>query len=118
VAALLLGWIAAGAWLGERLAGWLKLQNRSLTVTTALGTAVLTLVAALLSSFPFLLGGWLWSMLAFVIACAGLGAVALTRFGTRPYPVDGEEVESEKVAAMVEMLPDDEDETPQKPAND
>ena len=115
-AALLLGWIAAGAWLGERLAGWLKLQNRSLTVTAALGTAVLTLAAALLSAFPFLLGGWLWSLLASLIACAGLGAVALTRFGTRPYPVDGQEFENDKVAAMVEMLPDDEEEMPQKPA--
>lgn len=108
-AALLLGWIAAGAWLGERLAGWLKLQNRSLTVTTALGTAVLTLVAALFSGFPPLLGGWLWSLLAFMVACAGLGAVALTRFGTRAYPAGGLEPPSDKVAAMVEMLPDDEE---------
>jgi hypothetical protein len=117
-AALLLGWIAAGAWLGDRLAGWLKLQNRSLTVTTALGTAVLTLVAALLSAFPFLLGGWLWSLLAFLIACAGLGAVALTRFGTRPYPVGGQEFENDKVAAVVEMLPDDDEEMSQEPTAD
>jgi hypothetical protein len=118
-AALLLGWIAAGTWLGGRLAGWLKLQNQSLTVTTALGTAVLTLAAALLSAFPFLLGGWLWSLLAFLVACAGLGAVALTRFGTRPYPVGGAEPPSDKVAAVVEMLPDDDDEmSPQKPPVD
>ena len=116
-AALLLGWIAAGAWLGGRLASWLKLQNQSLMVTTALGTAVLTLVAALLSAFPFLLGGWLWSLLAFLVACAGLGAVALTRFGSRPYPVNGQ-AEGDKVAAMVEMLPDDGEEMPQKPAAD
>lgn len=106
-AALLLGWIAAGAWLGDRLAAWLKLHNRSLVVTTALGTAVLTLVAALLSAFPFQLGGWLWSLLAFLVACAGLGAVALTRFGTRSYPAGGAEPASDKVAAMVEMLPDE-----------
>jgi len=107
-AALILGWISAGAWLGERLAGWLKLQNRSLTVTAAVGTAALTLAAALLSAFPPLLGGWLWSLLAFLVACAGLGAVALTRFGTRPYPLDSVEPPSDKVAAMVAMLPDDE----------
>ena len=114
-AALLLGWIAAGAWLGGRLAEWLKLQNRSLTVTAALGTAVLTLVAALFSTFPFLLGGWLWSLLAFLIACAGLGAVTLTRFGTRSYPAGSAEPSSDKVAAVVEMLPDDDEEFPQKP---
>jgi hypothetical protein len=113
-AALLLGWIGAGAWLGERLAHWLKLSNRSLTVTTALGTAVLTLVAALFSAFPFLLGGWLWSLLAFLVACAGLGAVALTRFGTRPYPAAGAESASDKVSQMVDIMPDDED-MPQKP---
>ncbi len=118
-AALLLGWIAAGAWFGQRLAGWLKLQNRTLTVTTALGTAVLTLAAALLSALPFLLGGWLWSLLAFLIACAGLGAVALTRFGTRPYPAGGqvvsEEFVNDKMAAAMEMMPEDEEEMPQKP---
>jgi len=108
-AALLLGWIGAGAWLGEHLAQWLKLQNRSLTVTTALGTAVLTLVAALFSAFPFLLGGWLWSLLAFLVACAGLGAVALTRFGTRPYPAGGIEPPGDKVAQMIDMMPGDEE---------
>ncbi len=115
-AALLLGWIAIGTWLGERLAAWLKLQNQSLTVTTALGTAVLTLAAALLSALPFWLGGWLWAMLAFLVGCAGLGAVALTRFGTRPYPVHAQ-AEGDKVAAVLEMLPD-EDELPQKPTAD
>ena len=118
-AALLLGWIAAGAWFGQRLASWLKLQNRTLTVTTALGTAVLTLAAALLSALPFLFGGWLWSLLAFLIACAGLGAVALTRFGTRPYPhggqVAGEHVATDKAAAAMAMMPEDEEEMPQKP---
>jgi hypothetical protein len=118
-AALLLGWIAAGAWFGQRLAGWLKLQNRTLTVTTALGTAVLTLAVALLSAMPPLLGGWLWSLLAFLIACAGLGAVALTRFGTRPYPLGGrvvsDDVASAKADAAIEMMPEDEEEMPQKP---
>ena len=113
-AALLLGWIAAGAWFGQRLAAWLKLQNRTLTVTTALGTAALTLAVALLSALPPLLGGWLWSLLAFLIACAGLGAVALTRFGTRPYPLGGQ-TNGQKVAAAIELMPEDEEEIPQKP---
>lgn len=116
-AALLLGWIAAGAWLGERLASWMKLQNRSMTMTTALGTAVLTLAAALLSAFPFYLGGWLWSLLAFLVCCAGLGAVALTRFGTRPYPAGGTGLPDDKVSEMVAMMPDEED-LPQKPTEE
>jgi hypothetical protein len=114
-AALILGWIATGSWLGERLATWLKLQNRSLVVTTALGTAVLTLASALFSSLDFWLGGWLWSLLAFLVACAGLGAVTLTRFGTRPYPAGAFEASRDKVAQMIDMMPDEKD-LPHKPA--
>ncbi len=116
--ALLLGWVAAGNLLGQRLAVWLKLSNRSLPVTAALGTAILTLASSLLSTFPFWLGGWFWSILAFLILCAGLGAVALTRFGSRPYPrwaaTNGEKVES-----VLETLPvEDDADFPQKPPLD
>ena len=105
-AAALLGWIAAGTWLGERLAGWLKLANRSLPVIAALGTTMLTLAAGVLSSLPFLLGGWLWAIVAVAVACGGLGAVALTRFGTRSYPLAAAGVDS-KVDIVLETLPDD-----------
>jgi hypothetical protein len=114
VVALLLGWVAAGNLLGQRLAVWLKLSNRSLPVTAALGTAILTLAAGLLSALPFWLGGWFWSILAFLILCTGLGAVALTRFGSRPYPIWAAG-NGEKVDAVLETLPvEDDEDFPQK----
>jgi hypothetical protein len=100
---LLLGWIAVGTLIGEQLAGAMKLTNRSLPVVAALGTVVLTLLASALSELPFLLGGPLWTITALVIACAGLGAVALTKFGTRAYPVGA--TNSDKIAAVLETLP-------------
>jgi hypothetical protein len=101
---LLMGWIAVGTLIGERLAGAMKLKNRSLPVAAALGTIVLTLLVSSMSELPFLLGGWLWSIAAVVIGCAGLGAVALTKFGTRVYPVIAE-ARGEKVSAVLETLP-------------
>jgi hypothetical protein len=97
---LLLGWIAVGTLIGEQLAGAMKLTNRSLPVVAALGTVVLTLLASVLSELP---GGPLWTVTALVIACAGLGAVALTKFGTRAYPVGA--TNSDKIAAVLETLP-------------
>lgn len=104
----LLGWIAAGTWLGERLARWLKLTNRRLPVTAALGTTVLTLAAGVLASLPIWLGGWLWAVAAIAIACGGLGAVALTRFGTRSYPLSAAGGEG-KVDIVLETLPVEEE---------
>lgn len=102
--AAVMGWIAVGNVFGQRLANAMSLKNRSLAVTAFLGTAVLTLVTSLLSALPFWLGGWVWAIAAFAIGCAGLGAVALTKFGTRPYPVMVDN--GEKVAAVLENLPD------------
>jgi len=96
---LLLGWIAVGTLLGERLAEAMKLTNRSLPVVAALGTVALTLITGAMSELPFF--GWLWFIAALVIASAGLGAVALTKFGTREYPVGN----GAKVAAVLETLP-------------
>jgi hypothetical protein len=104
-AACILGWISVGNLLGRRLADGLKLNNRNLTTTAALGTIVLTLVAGVMSQLSFWLGGWLWSAVALLLACVGLGAVALTKFGTRPYPPP---VSGEKVASVLETLPDEE----------
>lgn len=100
---LLMGWIAVGTLLGKRLAEAMKLNNRSLPIIAALGTVVLTLLTSAMSELPFLLGGWLWSIAAVVIASAGLGAVALTKFGTRAYPV-GPRTNGEKVSAVLETV--------------
>lgn len=101
---LLMGWIAVGTLLGKQLASAMKLKNRSLPVVAVLGTVVLTLLTSVLSELHFLLGGWLWTIAAVVIGCAGLGAVVLTKFGTRAYPVVAN-ASGEKVSAVLETLP-------------
>ncbi len=101
---ILMGWVAAGTLLGQRLATLLKMSDRSIPVTAALGTAILTLAAGFLSALPFWLGGWFWWLAAVLIGCAGLGAVALTRFGTRPYPLVVAD-NAEKVEVVLETLP-------------
>jgi hypothetical protein len=108
-AGVLLGWVSIGTLLGRRLAVWLKLTNRSAPLVAALGTVVLTLAAALLGSLPFWLGGWVWRLVTLLVLCAGLGAVALTRFGTRPYP-QMEAGLGKKVPAVLETLPASEEE--------
>ena len=86
-----MGWIAAGLMLGRKMVGWLKISTKSLPVTAVLGTVTLTMAAGLLSSMPWWMGGWVWWLVAAAIGCVGLGAAALTRFGTRSYPVgDGD----------------------------
>lgn len=109
---MLLAWVAVGNIFGRRLAVWLKLSNRSLPIVAALGTATLTLVSGLLGALPWFLGGWLWSIAAFLIFCAGLGAVALTRFGTRPYPFALATGDDDKIIAILDTLPDRETTAP------
>lgn len=110
VAAIAVGWFAVGSILGQRMAEWLNMKNRSLPWTTAVGTATLTLTLGLLGAIPFV---WGEEVTGFLIACVGLGAVALTKFGTRPYPVLDEGIRilpvenSDKVTAVLNTLPDD-----------
>jgi hypothetical protein len=79
-AAALFGWIALGSLAGTRLAAPLRLTNLHPAATGALGTFLLTLVVELLR-VVLCLG----PLLAAVLASLGLGAVVLTRFGTRAY---------------------------------
>jgi hypothetical protein len=98
----LMGWIAMGTLLGQRLAESMNLTNRSLPVVAALGTAILTLVIGVMSALPF--GGeFFGGVLTIIIGSAGLGAVALTKFGTRTYPLGLSN--EEKIAAVLETLP-------------
>lgn len=83
IAAALMGWVALGDLLGRTLAESLGLRDRSLPVTAALGTSLLTLVVGGLGLLPFVWGEWLVTAL---LICVGLGAAALTQFGTKPYP--------------------------------
>ncbi len=115
-AALLLGWVAIGTLFGRRLARWLKLTNRSLPVVAGLGTAVLTLVVGLLTALPFWLGSPVWWLVALVASFAGLGAVALTRFGTRPYPMVSMPSD-DKMIEVLETLPDEDSASEKSPVD-
>ena len=77
----LLGWVVVGTWLGVRLFGHGK--DERIIRAAALGTGALTLLFGVLGLIPFVFGE---SLLAFVVVSIGLGAVALTQFGMKPYP--------------------------------
>jgi len=79
-AALLFGLIALGHVVGARLVTTLRLYTVSPAVATALGTALLWLVASAVGAVWCV--GWIVWLL---IGSIGLGAVTLTRFGTQPY---------------------------------
>jgi hypothetical protein len=79
-AAWLFGWIALGWLVGERLLVALQARDawRVPVITVIVGVLLLALVGAV----PVI--GWLIGLGAGLV---GLGAVILTRFGTRAYPV-------------------------------
>ena len=77
-----LGWIAVGTWLGMRLFGRGK-DGDHIVRSAALGTALLTFIVEVIGLLTFGIGG---GLLTFLLACIGLGAVALTQFGMKPYP--------------------------------
>jgi hypothetical protein len=104
----LFGWIAMGDLLGQWLArrfGWHKMSP---AVVAAVGTAILTFALGFLGAIPFTFGVGLVSM---VISFIGLGAVALTKFGTQPYPlvriVGEDDVDDIKIQSVLETLPDE-----------
>ncbi len=80
-AALLFGWLALGMLVGARLTAALNLRNLSPAVSAGIGTLLFTLVANTI--------GWVVPCVGWVVpvtlGAVGLGAVTLTRFGTRPY---------------------------------
>lgn len=105
VAAAFLGWVSIGNLFGEWLAQRLNLSNRRLATTATLGTVLLTLAFGLLGAIPNLPGE---SVISFFVMSVGLGAVALTKFGTRIYPsTSSPEVDEDKVTKILNMLPDE-----------
>lgn len=77
---LILGWIALGYETGQRVAKLLK-QEWATPLSAGLGTLLLTFVLSSVAYIPCV--GWIP---AFAAGMVGLGAVALTVFGTRDYP--------------------------------
>ena len=105
----LLGWVVVGTWLRVRLFGHGK--DERIVRAAALGTGALTLILGVLGLIPFVFGE---SLLAFVLVSIGLGAVALTQFGLKPYPrqpranTPGNGSDADKVDIVLGTLPPEE----------
>ena len=105
-----LGWIAVGTWLGLRLFGRGK-GGDHIVRSAALGTALLTFIVEMLGLISFGIAG---GLLAFVVGCIGLGAVALTQFGMKPYPrrprasTPGDGPDADKLNTVLGTLPPEE----------
>ena len=77
-----------------------------MATTAVLGTMILTFVFGLLGAIPWVMGE---GLVSFFAMCMGLGAVALTKFGTRNYPtVQIAEPDDDKITAVLDTLPDEE----------
>ena len=82
--ALLYGWLVVGWYIGKRVLQLLNAKQSTPILEMVVGVATLTLLWRIPAVIPCI--GWLFSLLVLIIAGSiGLGAVALTRFGTRPY---------------------------------
>jgi len=86
IAAGVLGWIALGLEVGKRLSKAMN-QDFQPVVAAGLGTLIFALVVNGIGFIPCV--GWLAPFLATAV---GMGAVLMTRFGTRPYGVEVTEV--------------------------
>lgn len=79
---LIFGWIALGYAIGKRLFSENN-HNLSPAVVAGLGTLIITVIARLAALVPCV--GW---KVGAILSLFGLGAIILTRFGTRDYPVE------------------------------
>lgn len=92
ILAWLFGWLALGWLIGQQALRAIKgkntVQRSSPILEVVVGVVVLTLVWQLPGIVPCI--GWAIAALVGIIAGSiGLGAVLLTRFGSRPYPPAG-----------------------------
>jgi hypothetical protein len=78
VVALIFGWAAIAWWLGGAIFRLLQVRDGAVLLQVVVGAFVVTF----LSRLPFCVGG----LIGIVVGAIGLGAVILTRFGTRAYP--------------------------------
>lgn len=93
--ALLLSWVATGWLVGRKLLAALNWRNATVVVEATLGTLLLAIVYFLVGIIPcmsFVAGA--------LIGSFGLGAIVLTRFGTRPYPPQDEPAGAEPGQAL------------------
>jgi hypothetical protein len=87
VAALAVGWVAVGLLFGKQLLIWFRIPDQPPTVAAGLGALGLTLLVGVVGAVPYLEP--VSALTIVTVASVGIGAVALTRFGARAYPVEG-----------------------------
>ena len=112
--AITLAFVGAGFWTwalwGKLLGNWVATRlnwQPNPTLIVALGTAVVTLALSLIS-FSSPVGAGIVFILLLIPMAWGMGATALTRFGTRPYPVLAPATPvNDKITAVLETLPVD-----------
>lgn len=110
--ALLFGWLVVGWWIGKRVLQLLKAKQSTPILEMVVGVATLTFLWRIPSVIPCI--GWFFSLLVLIIAGSiGLGAVGLTRFGTRSYPQNGGPVVTDYDAISAEStIPNGDPEPP------
>ncbi len=94
--AWLLGWVALGYLTGEKILQAFKARQVLPVVAVVLGVLILTLISQIN------IIGWLVTLVGGLL---GIGAVVLTRFGTRPYPVPPTMYMTPVVAAAAPSAP-------------
>lgn len=77
VFAWVLGWVAIGFLTGEKILQAFKARDALPVVAVIVGVLVLTLISQV---------HWIGWLVSLVVGLLGIGAVVLTRFGTRAYP--------------------------------
>ena len=80
----LLGWIALAEPFGNRVLDFLGIDDQPRMIAAAVGGIALTLAVRIWGLFWFT--SWIGALLMVVLGSIGLGAVVLTRLGTRPFP--------------------------------
>lgn len=102
VVAALLSWVVAGWVIGHKLLALLNAKSPSVVLEAVVGTLLLTIVYFLVS--------FIWCtnfIIGVLVGSFGLGAIVLTRFGTRPYPANGRGEPPTGVSGPPEVLPPD-----------
>ena len=102
VVAALLSWVVVGWVIGRKLLALLNAKSPSVVLEAVVGTLLLTIVYFLVS--------FIWCtnfIIGVLVGSFGLGAIVLTRFGTRPYPANGRGEPPTGVSGPPEVLPPD-----------
>ncbi len=86
--AALFGWIVIGQIIGERLLTSSSRPIPNLAFSTIIGVSFLTFLTNLPVIGLIDCIGFIGAFVGLLVAITGVGAVLLTRFGTRPYPAN------------------------------